>query len=147
MRSLVISQITIENKAWYAIYTRPKEEERAANNLMVWGVETLTTRIKERRLNEFSSNPTYIDKPLFPRYTFALFNAGTLPRKFHYTRGVHYVVSIGNNPLKVNIVIVEIIVGIFERRIKATDRITILLTAITCQGHISIKEYLVEEIS
>jgi transcription antitermination factor NusG len=38
-------------------------------------------------------------------------------------------------------------VGIFERRVKATDRIMILLTAITYQGRISIEEQMVEKVA
>jgi transcriptional antiterminator RfaH len=174
----VDSAASIE-KDWYAVYTRPKEEQRAELNLASWGVEVLAPKILERRTNEFSGRPSYFVKPLFPRYIFARFDAERLLRKVHYTRGVHSIVSLDGQPVKVEESVIEIIksrikedgfvkigedlnvsdkvvvksgalknfVGVFERRIKATDRIMILLTAITYQGRISIQEQMVEKIA
>ena len=164
---------------WYAVYTKPKEEQRAEMNLCAWGVETLAPKVLERRTNEFSGRPTYFIKPLFPRYIFARFDAESMLRKVHYTRGVQSIVCIDAQPVKVDEGVIEVIksriredgfvkigddlnvndkvlvksgalknfVGIFERRVKATDRIMILLTAISYQGRISIEEQMVEKVA
>lgn len=162
---------------WYAIYTKPKEEQRAELNLTACGVETLGPKILGRRTNEFTGRPTYFVKALFPRYIFARFNVEKSLRKVHYTRGVHSIVSFDAQPVKVDESVIEVIksrigedgfvklgedlhvndkvmiksgalkdlVGVFERRVKASDRIMILLTAITYQGRISIEERMVEK--
>lgn len=170
---------TFVERDWYAIYTKPKEEQRAELNLVAHGVETLAPKVLDRRTNEFSGRPTYFVKPLFPRYIFARFDAERTLRKVHYTRGVHSIVSLNGEPVKVDEGIIEVIKsriredgfvkigedlnvsdkvmvksgtlknfqGIFERRVKAKDRIMILLTAISYQGRISIEEQMVEKIA
>lgn len=164
---------------WYAVYTKPKDEERADKNLMAWGVETFAPKIQERHYNQFTNAPSYLIKPLFPRYIFARFIASTLLRKIYYTRGVQSIVSLGDTPVVVDDDVIEMIqlrmnqdgfvnieeelnindkvmikggvlknfAGIFDRRIKSTARIMILLTCITYQGRVSVEEQLVEKVS
>lgn len=91
-----------EPSRWYAIHTRPKEEDRAEMNLKAWGMATLAPKIKETRYNQFTGNPTFFTKSFFPRYLFAWFNAGTLLHQVCYTRGVHSVVSFNHLPLEVD---------------------------------------------
>jgi len=159
---------------WYAIHTHPKEEDRAANNLIAWNVETFNPKIKERRVNQFTGAATYERKPLFPRYIFARFDASSLLSKIVFTRGVKRVVSFGDGPVPVEDEIINFIKdqvgqdgliqvgeelkrgdlvtvkdgllgelsGIFEREIKGTDRVKILLNAINYQASIVVaKEY------
>ncbi len=172
-------EIPVESSHWYAIYTKPKDEDRADKNLMAGGVETFAPKIQERRYNQFTNAPSYLTKPLFPRYIFARFIAGTLLRKIYYTRGVHSIVSLCDKPVIVDDAVIDLIklrmnqdgfvdvdeqlnindkvmiksgilknfAGIFDRRIKGTARIMILLTAITYQGRISVEEQLVERVS
>jgi transcriptional antiterminator RfaH len=155
---------------WYAIHTHPKEEDRATNNLNAWNVETFNPKVRERRLNPFTGAPIYEKRPLFPRYIFARFDAGTLLSKIIFTRGVRRVVSFGNGPIPVEDEIINFIKermgedglidlgeefktgdlvtvqdgllgelsGIFEREIKGTDRVRILLNAINYQASIVI---------
>ena len=165
---------------WYAIHTHPKEEDRAANNLNAWNVETFNPKIRERRLNPFTGAPIYEKKPLFPRYIFARFDAGILLSKIVFTRGVRQVVGFGNGPIPVEDEIINFIrertgedglinleeefkrgdlvtvqdgllgelSGIFEREIKGTDRVRILLNAINYQASIVIpKEHVRKKIA
>jgi transcriptional antiterminator RfaH len=99
----------LEELNWYAIHTKPRQEERATNNLIAWGVETFTPRLKEKRLNSFTGQPMQIIKPLFPSYIFARFDARTMLHKVWYTRGVHAVLSFGGRPVPVHDEIIEII--------------------------------------
>lgn len=165
------------NALWYAIHTHPKEEDRAANNLIAWKVETFNPKIKERRLNPFTGAATYEKKPLFPRYIFARFDASVLLAKICFTRGVRRVVSFGNGPVPVEDEIIDFIrqqtgedgliklgeelkrgdlvtvkngllgelSGIFEREIKGTDRVKILLNAINYQASIVIPKVHVQK--
>jgi transcription elongation factor/antiterminator RfaH len=94
---------------WYAIYTKPRDEERACKNLAAWNITTFAPKIKKKRFNQFSGEATYISQPLFPRYIFARFEAGRLLHKIYYTRGVKSVVSFNNLPLQVEDEIITLI--------------------------------------
>lgn len=97
------------SRQWYVVQTNIKQEDRANDNLRAWGVETLHAKLKTPRFNEFTGTPTYVTQPLFPRYIFAKFNALEELPKIRFTRGVHNVVSFGENPASVDHDIIEII--------------------------------------
>ena len=94
---------------WYAIYTHPKQENRAESNLKAWNVETFFPRIRDCHFNEFTWEPSYFTKPLFPRYLFARFALNNLLHKVRFTRGVHSVVCVGIAPAPINDRVIEII--------------------------------------
>jgi transcriptional antiterminator RfaH len=94
---------------WYAIRTHPKQENRAESNLQAWNVETFFPRIKDCRFNEFTGEPSYFIKPLFPGYLFARFTFNNLLHKIRFTRGVHSVVCIGSDPASIDDRVIEII--------------------------------------
>lgn len=94
---------------WYAIHTHPNQENRAEKNLQAWDVETFFPRIRDCRFNAFTGEPSYHIKPLFPRYLFARFSLSALLHKVRFTRGVHRVVCIGNDPALVDGRVIEII--------------------------------------
>ncbi len=87
--------VEISSACWYAVHTNPKQEDRAHGNLLSWGVESFSPRLREGRRNQFSGAVTYYSKPMFPRYIFARFDAGKMLSKIWYTRGVHSVVGFG----------------------------------------------------
>lgn len=156
---------------WFAIYTHPRQESRAENNLRSWGVETFNPKVKEWQLNPFTNRPIYVVKNFFSRYIFAWFNANEMLRKVSLTRGVHSVVSFGSAPARVDEAIISAIksqideegfvrtydrlelgdkvvvkdgvfhdfVGVFDRELKHTNRVLILLTAINYQGSVVIE--------
>jgi transcriptional antiterminator RfaH len=94
---------------WYAIHTHPKQESRAESNLQAWNVKTFFPRIRDCRFNEFTGEPSYFIKPLFPGYIFARFAPDSLLHKVRFTRGVHSVVRIGGDPAPVDDRVIEII--------------------------------------
>lgn len=104
----------MQNKAaydvpsWYAIQTKPGEEDRANLNLRAWNIETFTPKIKSRRYNQLGGKPTFVTKHLFPRYIFARFVVNRLIQSVNYTRGVQKVVSFGS-PTPVDDQIIDII--------------------------------------
>jgi transcription elongation factor/antiterminator RfaH len=95
--------------SWYAIHTHPKQENRAEKNLHAWNVETFCPKIRDCRFNEFTGEPSYFIKPLFPRYLFARFVPNNLLHKVRFTRGVHSVVCIDSDPAQVDDRVIEII--------------------------------------
>jgi transcriptional antiterminator RfaH len=168
-----------EAPRWYAVHTHSLQEERAAENLNAWGVETLAPMYKKRRVNPNTGRTHYLTRSLFPRYIFAYFEAGRMLRKVSFTRGVCQVVGFGDGPVPVENEMIELIkshvakdgfiqfnedlkrgdkvvirdgplanlVGIFERDIKDSDRVLMLLTAISYQGHVTIDRQLLKKIS
>jgi transcriptional antiterminator RfaH len=102
--------MTTEERNWYAVYTKPREEERAESNLRAWGMKTFMPRIKEQRGGNSTSKGTV--KYLFPRYLFAHFNSnsGEL-HKVIYTRGVCNVVRFGDIPCPIDDFIIETIMS------------------------------------
>jgi transcriptional antiterminator RfaH len=174
----IMTEATIEDKAcWYVIHTHPKQEDRAGSNLTVLGIPVFNPKIKDRRYNRFVISPTYVTKPLFPRYIFAQFKITDLYHKVRFTRGVYRVVSFGEGPTPIDEEIITLIqsnikedgfvridneispgdrvivkegplknfVGIFERKMKDTDRIRILLETVNYQVHIEIEKDIVKK--
>jgi transcriptional antiterminator RfaH len=168
---------SMESARWYAIRTRPKQEDRADINLRAWHVQTFAPKLK------MSSSSTSVNrqtsKPLFARYIFAYFDVGQLLHKINYTRGVEHVVSFGDSPIPIDDTVIDFIknqidkdgfiqlgeelkygdkveikfgplkhlVGIFQKRIKATDRVEILLNAVSYQSHLLIESEMIEKVN
>ncbi len=118
---------------WYAVYTRPREENRAESNLRAWGLTTFMPKVKGNRFNPFTTRPLDTIEPLFPRYLFANFDAATLLHKVTFTRGVRSVVGFGSSPTSVNEEVIGQIrsqtdvngVVVFDNEIKNGDKVTI----------------------
>lgn len=173
-------EATIEDTIrWYVIHTHPKQEARACSNLRVLGVPIFDPKIRERRYNQFVNVPTYVTKPLFPRYIFAQFKINDLYHKVRFTRGIYRVVSFGEGPSPIDEEIIALIqssinedgfvriceeispgdrvivkdgplknfAGIFEREMKGTDRIRILLETVSYQAHIEIERDMAKKAS
>jgi transcriptional antiterminator RfaH len=166
-----------EDVRWYVIHTHPKQEDRVSSNLQVLGVSIVNPKIRDRRYSEYLIAPTYVVKPLFPRYIFAQFCLKDLFHKVRYTRGVYRLVSFGDTPTTVEDEVIALIqsnlksdgyakieealcpgdrvivkdgplrnfAGIFERSMKDTDRIRILLETVSYQASIEIERDLVRK--
>ena len=105
-----VSDLATGKPSWYAVYTKPREEDRAESNLRAWGCKTLMPRIKEQRSREGNKAKAKAKvKHLFPRYIFAQFNLETGLHKVNYTRGVCGVVRFGDKPCPIDDVIIETI--------------------------------------
>ena len=87
---------------WYAIHTKPNQEERASQNLMAWGVETFLPLLRKRCFEEHVARVVYRIEPLFRGYLFARFNAFTMLHKVRFTRGVHNIVNCSGAPTPVD---------------------------------------------
>ena len=161
---------------WYAVRTKPKEEDRADINLRSWQVQTFTPKLKELRASGYGTR--YVSKPLFGRYIFAHFDATTQLHQINYTRGVENVVSFGGHPISINDEVIDLIreqveddgfvcmvdelkpgdqvrvnsgplqsvIGVFERKLKDKDRVRILLNAMNYQSHLLIDREMVEKV-
>ena len=173
----MISEKEFDMLRWYAVRTKAKEELRAEMNLRAWGVETFAPRIREKRVNQFTGQPTFFNKPLFHRYIFARFDASKLLHKVYYTRGVHSVVSFCDQPIAIEdetIALIQArvgedglvrlgdefkpgdrvmiregsfkgIYGVFNRRLKDSERVMILLDSINFQANITVDRQIIEK--
>lgn len=118
---------------WYAIHTRPKQEERANSNLIAWGIQTFCPKIRERRFNSVRRRHDSVVKALFPQYIFARFVAHTHLSKVWFTRGVHNVVSFGDSIAVVDDDVISFIESEFDadgyvsldERLKYGDKVLI----------------------
>lgn len=173
-----MSNTALENGvAWYAIHTKPREEDRADVNLKTWQVQTFAPKLRELCSSGFGKR--YVSKPLFASYIFARFDASKELHNINYTRGVQKVVSFNDCPIPIDDGVIDFIqeqidkdgfihlgeeltygdkvtikfgpfkslVGIFEERIKETDRVKILLNAVTYQSHLLIEREMIERVN
>jgi transcription antitermination factor NusG len=90
---LVQPEEALDSTLWYAIRTKPNQEDRACQNLIAWRVETFAPLLRKRCFGEDVAGAVYRVEPLFRSYIFARFNAGDMLHKVRFTRGVHSVVS------------------------------------------------------
>jgi len=95
---------------WYGVHTKPRQEDRASNNLQAWDIETFTPKLKEKSLNQFTgARLKDVIKPLFPSYIFARFSVVHSLHDVCFTRGVHNVISFGGQPCPVDDAIIDLI--------------------------------------
>jgi transcriptional antiterminator RfaH len=152
---------------WYAIYTKPKQEDEVAVRLQAQEIEALNPKSRFKKYR--GGRLTEVIDPFFPCYVFAKFDRNNNFRLVKYTKGVRYVVG-KNNPIAVPDAIITTIKenmqednvvfvrpdtfekgvrvkikdgafkdfgGIFERTTKGFERVIILLDAICYRLEIS----------
>ena len=104
-----MSSANADSLCWYVVHTRPKQEDRTSTNLRTWGIETLNPKLRVNKFNEFTGRLTQIVKPLFPGYIFSRFRYNELYHRVRYTRGVHGLVCVDNQPVPVDDEIIEVV--------------------------------------
>ena len=83
-----------EKDIWSLVYTKPKQEDLAKNNLEELGFSVLLPMIHLYK-KDFSK-PLKIEA-MFPRYVFINYELGDPIHKVNNTRGVSNIVKFGNN--------------------------------------------------
>ena len=158
-----------ESLSWYALATKPRQEDRAVENLTAWGIHTFVPKLDARDGQR--------QKLLFPGYIFARFNIVTMAPKVRFTRGITYIVSFGGKPAAVADEIISAISaridktgtvtlgqslqlgdpivitsgplrdfqGIFEQELSDRERVRILLTTLAYAGHVEISKQEVQK--
>lgn len=161
---------------WYVIQSKPKQEERADENLRAWHVETLLPKLL-RPVRSARAQRTI--EPLFPGYLFARFDADGMASKVRYTRGVARVLGTESGPSAVDDRIIDEIkrrmdpgglvrptstlragdrvrivsgplkdfVGVFEYSATAAQRVTLLLATLHSPVRVALDAHLVERVS
>ncbi len=92
--------INQNNLAWYLIYSKPRQERVAEENLRCQGYVTYLPFIEQRQRKQ--GRYCWALEPLFPRYLFIQLNAGKDDwGPIRSTRGVSSLVRFGGVPAKV----------------------------------------------
>ncbi|HEX8949922.1 MAG TPA: transcription termination/antitermination NusG family protein [Dissulfurispiraceae bacterium] len=155
---------------WYAIYTKPKQEDRVEENLSRASIEVFNPRLKRKKL--IRGKYEQVIQPFFPCYLFARFEPAFQYHMIKYTRGVRGVIGTPGSPWPVSEEMIDIIrsrmnedgvivirqdikagdnveitegpfagfVGIFEREMKDKDRVIVLLNTIEYQVRIEVEQ-------
>lgn len=161
---------------WYAIYTKPKHEDRVEEILSRASFEVFNPKLRKKRIVR-GKNECVI-RPFFPNYLFVKFDPSRQYHMIKYTRGVRGIIGNPGSPWPVSEDIISFIrsrmnenglivitpdieigdkveitegpfrgfIGIFEREMKDSDRIIVLLNTIEFQARVNIdKELLVKK--
>lgn len=78
---------------WFAVYTKPKNEEGVSLRLRGAGIEVLSPKIRIKKFVRYRLSEKI--EPLFPCYVFARLDIEKHSHMVSYTRGVRYIVSRG----------------------------------------------------
>ena len=169
------SETDFGNACWYVVYTHARQEERAESNLRAWKVEAFTPKAKTRYFNCYTGPryeikplfPRYVfarfnlddlyHKIRYTRGVHSLvsFNGAPTPVDDEIialikSRTVDGVVSLEDRLTSGDWVTVEdgplrSFTGIFEREMKETDRVRILLQTVNYQAHIEVDKQMVRK--
>jgi transcriptional antiterminator RfaH len=161
---------------WYAVRTHARQEGRAEGNLNAWGVETFAPRMLKRRYSNghqiISITPLFpryifarfkvndlLHKVSFTRGVEYVVNFGGQPTPVEdqiidlikKRVGDNGCVHIGEQFKAGDIVVVKSgplmsLEGVFEREMKNSDRVMLLLTTISYQNHIVLERHNVQKV-
>lgn len=155
--------------AWYAIHTKPRQEDVAERNLQRWGLITFNPKLEKVRF--LGGKRQSQIGPLFPGYIFSRFDPAISLRRVRYAHGVRDVVRSGGGPVPVADEIIELIAsrmcegrvrietqfrpgdrvriesgplsgltGIFEQEMSDRQRVMILLAAIEYHARVIVEK-------
>ena len=162
---------------WYAVRTHARQEVRAEGNLSAWGVETFAPRMLKRRHcngQQIKSIEPLFPRYIFARFKVNdLLHKVNFTRGVEYvvsfggqpTRvedqvvelirkrlGEDGCVHIGEQFKAGDLVVIKSgplmsLNGVFERELKNSDRVMLLLTAINYQNHIVLDRHNVQKVA
>ncbi|MFJ9450929.1 transcription/translation regulatory transformer protein RfaH [Herbaspirillum sp. NPDC101397] len=93
---------------WYLIYTKPRQEKCALQNLEQQGYSCYLPLLQAEKL--LNGNVVIAEKPLFPRYLFVQLDSSSSGKSWvpiRSTKGVSRLVSFGLEPAKVSNYLIE----------------------------------------
>jgi transcriptional antiterminator RfaH len=158
--------------SWYALRTKPRQEQRAAANLRTSDIEIFLPWLTV-------TTPCRRTEPLFPGYIFARFTLHQYLHRVSFTRGIAYIVSFGGAPAVVTDEVIATIrnhmdgdmvrgkpaafnpgdkvvvrsgplqnlIGIFQREVPGCERIQILLSSIEYSPRLEVSKYAVDKLA
>jgi transcriptional antiterminator RfaH len=162
---------------WFAIHTKPRQEDLAVDALRLIEIETFFPKL--RRKKTIRRKMQWIVRPLFPRYIFARFDYEQSQRIVQYANGVARIIKFGDTPAIVDDAIIaaireraveEIVTvqppsfqrgdlveiqdgplrglqGIFERDLSDSERVLILLECLAQGARVEVSREQLERIT
>ena len=113
---------------WYLVQCKPRQDERAEENLQRQGYECSRPACRRERL--LRGQRQYVQESLFPGYLFIHMPQGANWAPLRSTRGVARIVAFGGRPLAVSSELVSLLQSRAETHIISTfnpgDKVTIL---------------------
>ncbi len=95
-------------KRWFAVYTKPRQEEIAEQNLCRQGFDCYWPRIRREQIRR--GKRVQLIEAMFPRYLFVRFHPGQDNiSSIRYTKGVSRLVGFGGEPARVPDEIIRIL--------------------------------------
>ena len=102
----ITKPIPEENPHWYVIHTKPRQEQRAMENLQQQSFEVYLPLVKSEKLQR--GKLVTIQEPLFKRYLFVCFDAERSPwHVIRNTFGVSELVRMGGQLARVPVAIID----------------------------------------
>jgi transcriptional antiterminator RfaH len=92
---------------WYAVQTKPRQEDRAEVNIASLGTETLLPRLQ--RMADAGRGRRKRIEPLFPGYMFVRCDPAVVFHKIRYTRGVSKILGTPDGPSSIDDAIIDLI--------------------------------------
>lgn len=108
---------------WYVIHTKPRQEKRALSNLEEQGYECYLPFLKTEKVGVGLLRE--VEEPLFPRYLFIKLDTSLSAKSWgpiRSTKGVSSLVSFGNQPTKVNPILIDTLRSEEATRMSQTER-------------------------
>jgi transcriptional antiterminator RfaH len=163
-------------KNWYVVATKPRNEDRAANNLQQGKIEVLAPRLRLRKFKE--GQFVYQVEPMFPGYIFVKFHPVDEFHLVKYTRGIKTIVNFGGQVVPIRDDLIEYIrsrlddgiatvqkkqfqegekilvkdgpfknlSGVFEKELAGKERVAILLDGMNFCSRIEIDRDLISSV-
>lgn len=107
-------------KRWYVVNTKPRNEDRAAMNLLNGGIEVLAPKLKLRKFKE--GKFVHAVEPMFPGYIFVRFHPVDEFRMVKYARGVKTIVHFGGRIIPLQDEMIEFIRTKLENGVASIEK-------------------------
>ncbi len=107
-------------KRWYVVNTKPRNEERAAVNLLGGNIEVLAPRIRFKKYKE--GKVVEVLEPMFPGYIFVRFHPVNEFRLVKYTRGVKTIVNFNGKIIPLQDKMIDFIKGRLDNGIATIEK-------------------------
>jgi transcriptional antiterminator RfaH len=99
---MIHASIIPRDERWYAVQTKPRQEERAEANLLTLGIETFLPRTHSTRPRVRVRLTRPRIEPLFPRYLFVRCDVTSMAHRIRNTRGVNKMLGTDEGPAPVD---------------------------------------------
>jgi transcriptional antiterminator RfaH len=169
--------VSCDVRRWYVVHTKPKQEARAASNLRSWGIETFAPFLRERRFSirtgGIDRDTPLFPRYIFARFAARTLLAKVrLTRGVHDVIGfgesatpvedalidtirartapdglVRMLQPEPGDTVRIEDGPLRSLVGVFERELRGSERVLILLTSIRAQARVDVPKAFIAKVA